>query len=260
VSFEMTQRSADRLKFLQDLAVSTSPKIFGMLACSDDEGVVGKEGHSPWSIAEEYQLYRREIEGQVILCGRMTWQCMEDVHTHATVVFSRNANAELDVVGVSPGGLRYLRRGAPAGNTTPHAGGEALRPGDAILCSSIDEFCATLLPWLASQYPYLMLTGGPVLVSQFVERGFVDGFMLSRIYRTYEGDSALDLKMFDGPGAYFDSKKVVYSSAGDEDAPSFDVFRYEKTVVRPNTSPASADGTPGCCPCRFLRRLGGKRP
>lgn len=140
-------------------------KIYGCMA-ADPEGVVGKDGKLPWNYPDEFEHFKSTTRGHVMIMGRKTFvDTPVDVLQQTTpIVFSRNRehpcfkNPEVNCTVVS----------------TLHE-----------LVPVIESVC--------NDNQKIYMIGGGELAKIFFKANVISEFILTKIHKSYPGDSYLDI-------------------------------------------------------------------
>lgn len=140
-------------------------KIVAIMAC-DPQGVIGKKGALPWYYPEELAHFCRTTQGQTLIMGRKTFEGL-------------------------PVGFFNNRRGIIFSKTKPSY--LLQNSNRLIFLSSLDNF-NSLNGLLGCQ---LFMIGGAQIAHLFLEKGLISTFILTKIHKSFEGDSFLNLKWVD---------------------------------------------------------------
>jgi dihydrofolate reductase len=68
---------------------------FKIVAALSENYVIGGENGIPWNIPEDIEHFRSTVSGEVVICGRVTFEGAGEMGSH-TVVLSRNEDIEYD--------------------------------------------------------------------------------------------------------------------------------------------------------------------
>lgn len=139
-------------------------RITGIMAATE-AGVVGRANGLPWDYPEELDHFRQTTAGQVVIMGRKTFDGIPEIfHTRRTsIVLSRNLDLKCEFAKV----VHCLDESIEVANK--------LSKGKAIY-----------------------MIGGADVAGQFLERGLLSSFILTKIREPFEGDVRLDLQPLKG--------------------------------------------------------------
>lgn len=71
--------------------ISHVPKIIGIVACSDPEGVIGVDGWVPWHIKRDMFFFRDLTSGHVVIMGRKTYDSTGYLPRRCNIVLSSHS-------------------------------------------------------------------------------------------------------------------------------------------------------------------------
>lgn len=136
--------------------------ITGLLATTTD-GVIGLNGKLPWNYPEELAHFRDITKNQILILGRKTYDSIPKkfLNDRFSIVLSKSSY-----------------------NNTENA----------IFLNSTQE-CLEYLKTLKSNRKIFMI-GGSEITDQFISQNLLSKFILSIIYKYYEGDSFINLGYF----------------------------------------------------------------
>jgi dihydrofolate reductase len=162
-------------------------KIIGIAAC-DPEGVMGKNGRLPWRCPEELRHFSSTIDRHPLVMGYKTFLSMPAHYfeKQSTIIFSRHKHTP----------------------TFP----------EQQFVSSLDEFLR-----LAGAFSTLYVIGGAEIYRLFFEARLMTAFLLTRMKRSYDGDTFFPLSSLDGW-----NKQIL------SDTPEFTIYKYEPPYAYKN--------------------------
>jgi dihydrofolate reductase len=165
-----------------------------LIAAVAENGVIGRDGKLPWHLPEDLRRFKRLTQGHHLIVGRATWESVGKPLPGRTFIVVTSRGAES---GLGPGAARSVA--------------EAIRWAQ----ESGDEE-----PFVA---------GGARIYREALERDLVDRLHLTRIHRSYEGDTRF-------PDFDVSGWRVVESESHPADAaanrPGFDFLVYERARQR----------------------------
>ncbi len=157
-------------------------KITGIMAATAKGGVIGlSQGNGlPWDYPEELDIYRKTTAGAVIIMGRKTFEWLPEqaYKTRTPIILSRTFNAASD-------GIRVAR--------------------------SPEEARDTAFEMAALSGQKIFMIGGAETAHEFLDRGLITDFLLTKIHNDHQGDVAMDLKRFQGWGERVIKETVDFS-------------------------------------------------
>ncbi len=137
--------------------------IFGIMA-STEEGVIGLNNSLPWNYPNELEYYKRMTKDQNIIMGKTSYEAMPkellNNSSHAIVLSDEN-----------------------------------LVLNDAQVVYSLEE-CLNYIKKLSIERSVFMI-GGAQTAHSFLERNLLSAFFLTKIHKSYFGDTYLDLSYFE---------------------------------------------------------------
>jgi len=138
--------------------------IFGAIAATA-KGVIGRGGALPWYFEEETQYFRDLTLGCPVVMGHSTFDGIPKIfHTkRASVVLSRDRDLKCEF---------------------------------ARVVNSLDESIQVANE--IGQGDKIFMIGGAVTAEQFLKRGLLSAFMLTKIHEPFEGDVILDMGLLRG--------------------------------------------------------------
>ncbi len=141
-------------------------KNIGVMA-TDPRGVIGKDGGLPWHYPDELDHFCTLTRGHVVVMGRKTFEIMPDVllKERIPVVFSRQQEKSC-----INNDIEY---------TSVH---------------SIEDFLKYINQ---SRNEKIFMIGGAEIAHLFLENKLITEFILTKIHQSYEGDTSLNLKLFE---------------------------------------------------------------
>lgn len=139
-------------------------QIIGIMAC-DPRGVIGKNGKLPWFYHKELEHFRNTTYGQIIIMGSKTFlDVPKDVLQNCfNIVLSQKLN----------------KTSAPLLPST-------------LFIQSLQEFLS--IDYLPKD-KQLYVIGGAKIVRLFLENNLIEEFLLTKISKTYEGDTFFPLDL-----------------------------------------------------------------
>lgn len=139
-------------------------KIIGIMAATS-EGVIGKDAQLPWNYPEELDHFRHITKGHITVMGHKTFETLppQFFADRIPIVFSQN---------------HFLEK------TPPHK-----------VVRNLEEFLSFSSTF--SQKKIFMI-GGAQIAHLFLRKNLISEFFLTRIHKSYEGDTHLDLRFFEG--------------------------------------------------------------
>jgi dihydrofolate reductase len=140
-------------------------KAIGIMAATN-EGVIGKGNALPWNYPEELEHFRSTTHGHTIIMGRKTYEALPEgiFSSRKAIIFSKNPK-ELDA-----------------------------KPG--IFVKSLEEYFDVIDS--LGEAKKIFMIGGAEIAHLFLKHQLISSFILTRIHRSYSGDTYLDLKYFKG--------------------------------------------------------------
>lgn len=130
---------------------------------ADPDGVVGCGVGLPWDLPQELVHFRRTTEGQPIIMGRKTFEEMtsDQLQGRPVYVFTQKL--------LTRSNLEY-------------------------------EVFNSFYDWDVKKHmlPDAYMIGGAEIAHLFLRHQALDGFILTRIHRSYVGDVCMDLSLFEG--------------------------------------------------------------
>lgn len=125
-----------------------------LIAAVAENGVIGRDGKLPWHLPEDLRRFQRLTRGHHLIVGRATWESVGRPLPGRTfiVVTSRAGDAALGA-GAAPSVAEAIRLARQAGDEEP------------------------------------FVAGGAGIYREALERDLVDRLHLTRIHRSYEGDT-----------------------------------------------------------------------
>lgn len=141
-------------------------KIIGIMAV-DPNGLIGIDNRLPWHYQDELDNFRQLTHGQVVVMGRKTFETMpQSVLTDCTpIVFSHNKlNPCFD---------------------------EDIK---CTVASSMQNFFLIQNNLKCSQ---IFIIGGAQIAHLFLEHNLISEFIITRIHRSYKGNTYLNLTLLD---------------------------------------------------------------
>ena len=140
-------------------------KAIGIMAATN-EGIIAKGNLLPWNYPEELEHFRTTTDGHTIIMGRKTYEALPEgiFSSRKAIIFSKNPK-ELEA-----------------------------KPG--IFVKSLEEYF-DIINGLDKDEKIFMIGGGKI-AHLFLKHQLISSFILTRIHRSYSGDTYLDLKYFKG--------------------------------------------------------------
>jgi dihydrofolate reductase len=140
-------------------------KAIGIMAATN-EGIIAKGNALPWNYPEELDHFRSTTDGHTIIMGRKTYEALPEgiFSSRKAIIFSKNPK-ELEA-----------------------------KPG--IFVKSLEEYFY-IINGLDKDEKIFMIGGGKI-AHLFLKHQLISSFILTRIHRSYSGDTYLDLKHFKG--------------------------------------------------------------
>ncbi|OYZ38288.1 MAG: hypothetical protein B7Y25_01565 [Alphaproteobacteria bacterium 16-39-46] len=138
-------------------------KIIGIMAATP-EGIIGKEHALPWYYPEELDYFRHLTQGSLMVMGRKTFEATPPdlFKDHPPLVFSRNHPLK--------------------------------RLPNHLAFSSLEDF----LSWCpSSPHKEMFMIGGAEIAHLFLRENVISEFLLTKIHKSYSGDTTLDLTFFE---------------------------------------------------------------
>lgn len=141
-----------------------SRKIFGIMAVTP-EGIIGNESKLPWNYPEELEWVRNITKDSIIIVGRKTFELMPAVFfkRRMPIIFSRG---------------NFVKK------TSFYKVVRCL-PEFLILLESFSE-------------GKIFMIGGAQIAHLFLSAGLISEFFLTKIHKSYKGDTYLNLYFFEG--------------------------------------------------------------
>ena len=161
-----------------------------LIAAVAENGVIGKQGGLPWHLPADLKRFKALTSGHHLIVGRETWESI-----------GRPLPDRTFVVVTSRAG--YDAHGAPVVRSLDEGLALARAAGD-------DE------PFVA---------GGSGIFREALERGLVDRVQLTRIHRSYEGDTRFP--PFDERRWMLVSREA-HPADPERDRPAFEFLVYER--------------------------------
>ncbi len=146
--------------------------IVGIMAVSP-EGVVGHANALPWNYPGELDHFRQTTKGRVIVVGRKTFETMPSklFQSRTPIVFSRNH---------------------PINSAISHKA-----------VSRLEDFVPLAKSYLSQK---IFMIGGAEIAHLLLNAGLITEFFLTKIHKSYFGDTYLNLKLLnDWPGKIISS-------------------------------------------------------
>ena len=140
-------------------------KAIGIMAATN-EGIIAKGNALPWNYPEELEHFRTTTDGHTIIMGRKTYEALPEgiFSSRKAIIFSKNPKLF------------------------------SAKPG--IFVKSLKEYF-DIIHGLDKDEKIFMIGGGEI-AHLFLKHQLISSFILTRIHRSYSGDTYLDLKHFKG--------------------------------------------------------------
>jgi dihydrofolate reductase len=132
-------------------------KITGIMAC-DPHGVISSHHQLPWHYPEDTKFYKDKINQNIVIMGHTTYLGMPPsfFDTHHCIVFSKKISS-----------TQYITK-------------------QLIIVPTLEAFqTLTTFPTHKSSY----MIGGASVAELFLKQNLLDNFLLTKITRTYPGDT-----------------------------------------------------------------------
>lgn len=146
---------------------STKRAVLWGLMASDPSGVVGFQNHLPWFYADEIQHFRDTLAGQTAIMGRVTFE-----HTEAKILSTCH-------------NLVLSRAADPKYFTSTDI--------QHITFIKTIEDCINHSYLRTSRTNYVI--GGASIMNQFLVENLVDGFILTILHKSYEGEARININL-----------------------------------------------------------------
>lgn len=140
-------------------------KAIGIMAATN-EGIIAKGNLLPWNYPEELEHFRTTTDGHTIIMGRKTYEALPEgiFSSRKAIIFSKNPKLF------------------------------SAKPGTFV--KSLEEYF-DIIHGLDKDEKIFMI-GGAEIAHLFLKHKLISSFILTRIHRSYSGDTYLDLKYFKG--------------------------------------------------------------
>lgn len=104
------------------------PKPVNLIVACGENRVIGRDGQLPWRIAEDWEFFRRQTTGQIVVLGRLSFEAWKSIAAeprHAIVV-TRHPEIARDSVQTAASLAAALALAEPLSGEIYVCGGERL--------------------------------------------------------------------------------------------------------------------------------------
>lgn len=140
--------------------------VFGIMAATRG-GVVGDKGAMPWDYPDELQQFRDATAGRVCIMGSATYSGIPD----------RFFEKRKSLVVTGKGNL-------------------PLRPNTEYVATA--EEAVRRAHAIAGEDRVVFMIGGARMAEHFIRANLLNGFILTRIHKDYDGDCRMDMSLLSG--------------------------------------------------------------
>lgn len=150
-----------------------NPQVIGIMATTQ-QGIIGCKNSLPWNYPDELEYFRKTIANHIIVMGRKTYEAIPKslIKKRHVIIFSQNPNLLLKSVKIVHSLNEYLK------------------------------YVRTL-----HVKKTIFIIGGAEIAHLFLKNNLISSFILTKIHKSYTGDTYLDLAHFEGwPGVILESR------------------------------------------------------
>ena len=201
-SLSISYRNVKNVSNIRDML----PDVTLIVAEGTNGIIADRNGHLPWYLPSDLKNFRKSTVGSIVIMGGNTFRTtgMKPLDKRFNIVLSRSAKLK-----------EYC---------------SIYNQEDILVTGSIKEILETVIIKYRNQSTPVFLMGGLQTYNEFINRGFVNSVLLTKVHTDYNESGSLYFNARDTLN--LDNKNIwtrVYSSKGnrkDYDTHSYDVFRY----------------------------------